>query len=483
MRRRRKAPKSATTATTTSAMAAIRSARAKPVHERRHVRAAVRRRRVAGGRAMRRRQPRQLRRLQLEHGCMTRTRLHVHRDPPTRCHRRCRVTIVYRDFIGYDQPGGFVDFENKLGDERGLLETRRSSATLGADGKPAADEGEPFDRQQRRDRTPSEYRDEPGTNLTYPMTLDLTQQGSGSDSYQFYNTAFFPLDATGWPAQGNRAAARLAATTSASRPNAALLVHLWGGGEKLTFAATTTSGCSSTASWRSTSAACTAPRPARSTLDADDRRQARHDRRRHVRGRRVLEAERPHDAVELSAHVDRLQRAAQRVHVDDAATASRRRTRSATTATTTAAEFVHRRLLWASARAAATASFSAIRRAVRRRHQHRRLQPLQSELHARPALRQRHRPGASGEQCDNGSANGGSADASCRRHHDRIVHFAAQALRTADETGGQPHLCNVGVVGISGVRRGISRHVRRNRACPWQYSRSPARTRLRRRSP
>jgi fibro-slime domain-containing protein len=141
------------------------------------------------------------------------------------------VTIVYRDFIGYDQTGGFVDFENKNGAESGLLGSA-FVATLDADGKPVLAKANPSTVSSAA--TFAEwYRDEPGTNLTYPMTLDLAQQGSGSDTYQFYSTAFFPLDATGWPAQGKeplRDGGHNFSFTSELR-----YWFTWAGGEKLTF--------------------------------------------------------------------------------------------------------------------------------------------------------------------------------------------------------------------------------------------------------
>ncbi len=112
------------------------------------------------------------------------------------------VTIVYRDFIGHDITGGFVDFENKNGAESGLLGAV-FTATLDAEGKPVLTKANPATVSSAA--TFAEwYRDEPGTNITIPSTLTLTDQGA--NTYLFDSQAFFPLDGLGWVALGDEPA-------------------------------------------------------------------------------------------------------------------------------------------------------------------------------------------------------------------------------------------------------------------------------------
>ncbi len=113
------------------------------------------------------------------------------------------VTIVYRDFRGFDLPAvpaqglaaGHPDFENHNISDRGIVET-----ALGQGGKPVY-AGNPT--------TPSTdgaayydewYRDTPGVNMTYAEGLTLTRTGPAT--YVFDNAVFFPLDGRGFVGAG-----------------------------------------------------------------------------------------------------------------------------------------------------------------------------------------------------------------------------------------------------------------------------------------
>ena len=112
------------------------------------------------------------------------------------------VTVVYRDFKGHFLPGtstvqagGHIDFENKNGDDRGMLATdmvnhkpqyaKATGGTSTTAGKASFDQW---------------YNDDP-ISLTYPDTLTLTKTAAAT--YVFDNGTFFPLDSRGWVIQAN----------------------------------------------------------------------------------------------------------------------------------------------------------------------------------------------------------------------------------------------------------------------------------------
>ena len=138
------------------------------------------------------------------------------------------ATIVYRDFLGFDLPNGFVDFENKNGAESGLLGTV-FSATLDSDGKPVMTKANPSTVSSAA--TFAEwYRDEPGTNITVPDTLTLND--TGNNTYVFSTTAFFPLDTRGWVGAGVEP---LRGGHNFSFTSELRYWFTWNGGENLTF--------------------------------------------------------------------------------------------------------------------------------------------------------------------------------------------------------------------------------------------------------
>jgi fibro-slime domain-containing protein len=109
------------------------------------------------------------------------------------------VTIVYRDFRGHDLAGGHIDFENHLGDDRGIVAT-----TLGADHKPQYDAHASTSTTAGQASFDQWYRDVPGTNMTYAESLVLNRTAPGT--YVYDNAAFFPLDGRGFVGAGTEPA-------------------------------------------------------------------------------------------------------------------------------------------------------------------------------------------------------------------------------------------------------------------------------------
>jgi fibro-slime domain-containing protein len=105
------------------------------------------------------------------------------------------VTVVYRDFRGFDLPNGHPDFEHFNGSDRGIL-----AATLGSDGKPVYAGNPTTPTTTGAANFASWYRDTPGVNLSYAEPLVLTR--SAANTYVFDNAAFFPLDGRGFVAAG-----------------------------------------------------------------------------------------------------------------------------------------------------------------------------------------------------------------------------------------------------------------------------------------
>jgi len=91
------------------------------------------------------------------------------------------LDVTYRDFHA-----SHVDFENYLGDDKGIVQT-----TLGLDDKPvyAGLAGNPSTHGTTAFN--QWYNDVPGVNMTLNSTLDFTKVG---DNYVYSNSSFFPLD-------------------------------------------------------------------------------------------------------------------------------------------------------------------------------------------------------------------------------------------------------------------------------------------------
>ena len=107
------------------------------------------------------------------------------------------VTVVYRDFRGFDLTGGHVDFQNKSGAEPGIVE-----AQLGADGKPVYNGNPITGTNTTAGKVPFDqwYRDTAGVNVSVVEPLILGRTGPGT--YVFDDATFFPLDTRGWVGLG-----------------------------------------------------------------------------------------------------------------------------------------------------------------------------------------------------------------------------------------------------------------------------------------
>ncbi len=115
----------------------------------------------------------------------------IEEDPPA----SVEIPIVYRDFRGNQLTGGHIDFENKNGTEKNLVQS-----LLGADGKPVyAKVGVSSNTTHGKDWFDKWYRDDP-YNQTIVSTLVLARQPNGA--YLYDNAFFFPLDSAGWVALG-----------------------------------------------------------------------------------------------------------------------------------------------------------------------------------------------------------------------------------------------------------------------------------------
>jgi fibro-slime domain-containing protein len=110
-----------------------------------------------------------------------------------------RLPVVYRDFKGFDQPGGHPDFQRFIGaGEPGI-----AAATLDMQGKPAhvmgtrrlTVNGDPGFTD--KDYFALWWRDDPAYNQTFTEQLTFTRAGAGTN-YQFGATPFFPLENRGF---------------------------------------------------------------------------------------------------------------------------------------------------------------------------------------------------------------------------------------------------------------------------------------------
>jgi fibro-slime domain-containing protein len=102
-----------------------------------------------------------------------------------------KLPVTVRDFQAYH-----TDFETFLGGEKGIVKN-----DLGADGKPVYN-GNPATATTTGKASFDEwYRDVPGANITFPITLTLTPSGKGV--YTYDNQNYFPIDDQGFGNQGN----------------------------------------------------------------------------------------------------------------------------------------------------------------------------------------------------------------------------------------------------------------------------------------
>ncbi|WP_082282799.1 DUF4215 domain-containing protein [Myxococcus hansupus] len=126
----------------------------------------------------------------------------VTEQPPS----QVSLPIVYRDFRGYDLPAtsslprGHIDFQNKNGAERGIVQE-----WLGLDGKPVYART-PGSSQTTHGQAAFDqwFRDVPNVNIPVVSSLHLSHTGNGA--YLFDDQRFFPLDGLGWVAAGHEPA-------------------------------------------------------------------------------------------------------------------------------------------------------------------------------------------------------------------------------------------------------------------------------------
>jgi fibro-slime domain-containing protein len=109
------------------------------------------------------------------------------------------VSVVYRDFRGFDLTGGHPDFEHYNGSDRAIV-----ASTLGNDGKPVYAGNPTTPTTTGAANFASWYRDAAGINMTYAETLTLTRTAAAT--YVFDNSAFFPLDGRGFVGAGTEPA-------------------------------------------------------------------------------------------------------------------------------------------------------------------------------------------------------------------------------------------------------------------------------------
>jgi fibro-slime domain-containing protein len=101
------------------------------------------------------------------------------------------LTGTVRDFNAFGTTfngvAGHVDFENKLGDDRGIVQTQ-----LGVDGKPVYNGANSNPTVNSAASFFQWYHDDPTVNRTGSVSITLNDIGGGL--YQFSSNAFFPID-------------------------------------------------------------------------------------------------------------------------------------------------------------------------------------------------------------------------------------------------------------------------------------------------
>ncbi len=103
------------------------------------------------------------------------------------------LTGTIRDFNFYNTTfggvAGHVDFENKMGDDRGIVQNQ-----LGADGKPVYNSANSNPTVSSAASFYQWYHDDPTVNKTGSLQITLNPISSGSTIYGYTNNSFFPAD-------------------------------------------------------------------------------------------------------------------------------------------------------------------------------------------------------------------------------------------------------------------------------------------------
>jgi fibro-slime domain-containing protein len=110
-------------------------------------------------------------------------------DPPP------SITLdgTVRDFK-FDHP----DFENYGGDDRGIVQTQ-----LGVDDKPVYNAANANPTVTSEASFNQWFRDVAGVNQSFPHSITLARQGTGTPAtYSYSSSAFFPADGLGWGHEG-----------------------------------------------------------------------------------------------------------------------------------------------------------------------------------------------------------------------------------------------------------------------------------------
>ncbi len=98
------------------------------------------------------------------------------------------LTATIRDFKGWNEAGGHIDFQNVIGTDKGFV-----APTIGAGRKPVYAGGAGTLTTHGAAAFDQWYRDTPGVNMTLGHSFQLDNGGSGS-IYTFTSGSFFPID-------------------------------------------------------------------------------------------------------------------------------------------------------------------------------------------------------------------------------------------------------------------------------------------------
>ncbi|MFS8064871.1 MAG: fibro-slime domain-containing protein [Byssovorax sp.] len=101
------------------------------------------------------------------------------------------LPVTVRDF-----KSNYTDFETFSGSEKGIVKP-----DLGADGKPVYNGNPTTATTSGKAHFDEWYRDVPGANMSFPITLQLTPTGKGA--YTYDNQAYFPIDDQGFGNESN----------------------------------------------------------------------------------------------------------------------------------------------------------------------------------------------------------------------------------------------------------------------------------------
>jgi len=98
------------------------------------------------------------------------------------------LTATIRDFKGWNEAGGHIDFENAIATDHGFV-----GSTIGAGRKPVYIGGAGTATTHGAAAFDQWYRDTPGVNMTLAHPILLDNGGSGS-IYTYTSGSFFPID-------------------------------------------------------------------------------------------------------------------------------------------------------------------------------------------------------------------------------------------------------------------------------------------------